>query len=111
VATEWLDDGTPVVSVMGELDAATSPTLEQTFLALADDAQAVIVDLRACSFIDSSSLKVLIASERRLNRCGRQLLLVICNPCVLRVFEITRVDKFFKIYHSLGLALEGERHA
>ena len=107
-ATEWLDDGTPVVSVMGELDLFTAPALDETLLGLADDGRSVMVDLRGCSFIESTSLKVLAAAERRLNRSGRRLALVMSNPCLMRVFEITRLDEFFAIYPSLGLALEGE---
>jgi hypothetical protein len=51
VATEYLDDGTPVVSVMGEVDLATARALEQTLLGVTEDRTGeVIVDLTGCSF-------------------------------------------------------------
>jgi hypothetical protein len=56
-ATKQLDDGTPVVSVMGEVDLATVPALEQTLLGVAEDRTGeVIVDLTGCSFLDSGGL-------------------------------------------------------
>ena len=36
-ATDELENGTPVVSVMGEVDRATAQALEQTLLEVADD--------------------------------------------------------------------------
>ena len=106
-ATEQLEDGTPVVSVMGDVDLATAPTLEQTLLGVTDDRpDAVIVDLTACSFLDSKGLGALIATKERLASSDRRLALVLSNPSVLRIFQITRFDKQFEIYPSLGAAVD-----
>lgn len=110
-ATEWLDNGVPVVSVTGELDLATAPVLEDSLLAVPDDAAgAVIVDLARCSFIDLRGLRVLLAARERLERSNRPLALVVGNPNLLRVFKITRVDALFAIYPSLTAAAEGNDH-
>lgn len=78
VATEWLDDGTPVVSVMGELDLSTAPSLDRTLLDLADEgAAAPIVDFSRCNFIDSAGLKVLAAADGRLDESDRRRLGVV----------------------------------
>ena len=54
MATEQLGDGTPVVSVMGELDLATVPAFERTLLDVTEAGTGeVIVDLTCCSFLDS----------------------------------------------------------
>ena len=46
VVTEQLDDGTPVVWVMGELDLATVPALEQKLVGAGEGpSRALIVDL------------------------------------------------------------------
>ena len=104
-ATEWLDDGVPVVSVMGELDLATAPVLEEALLGLSDGAAgAVIVDLAQCCFIDLRGLRVLLAARERLERADRPLALVVRNSSLLRIFEITRVEGLFEVYPSLAAA-------
>ena len=106
VATEQLDGGVPVVSVIGEVDLATAPVLERT---LRDAAEAqtgeVIVDLTCCSFLDSRGLTALLATSKRLAHSDRSLGLVLSNPNVLRIFEITGFDQIFEIYPSLGAAM------
>ena len=110
-ATEWLDDGTPVVSVMGELDLSTAPSLDRTLLDLADKgATASIVDFSRCNFIDSAGLKVLAAADKRLNESDRRLGVVLANASVLRIFEITHFDEVLAIYPSVDLALEGKNN-
>jgi anti-sigma B factor antagonist len=107
-ATEQLESGAPVVSVMGEVDLATAPALEQTLLGVAEDGTGeVIVDLTACSFLDSSGLTALLATRGRLERSDRSLALVLSNPSVMRVFQITQFDQLFEIYPSLAAAVNG----
>ena len=107
-AIEQLDCGTPVVSVLGEVDRATAPALEQTLRFAAHAATAeVIVDLSGCSFLDSRGLTALITAWARLDRSNRRLALVLSNPSVMRVFEITAFDELFQIHPTLGAALNG----
>lgn len=106
-ATEQLDNGTPVVSVMGEVDMATAPALKQTLLGVADDpTEAVIVDLTGCSFLDSKGLRALIAAKAHLESSNRRLALVLSNPSELRILQITHFDELFEIYPSLGAAVD-----
>jgi anti-sigma B factor antagonist len=108
-ATERLEDGTHVVRVLGEVDLATAPALERMLLAVDDDrSSAVIVDLTGCTFLDSSGLRALIASRTRLERSSRPFALVLSNPNVLRILQITGCDKRFDIYPSLGAAVDGD---
>jgi anti-anti-sigma factor len=107
-ATEQLENGAPVVSVMGEVDLATAPALEQTLLRVAEDGRGpVIVDLRACSFLDSRGLGALIATRGRLEHSNRRLALVVSNRNVMRVFQITEFDELFEIYPTLAAAVNG----
>ena len=108
-ATEQLDDGTPVVSVMGEVDLATTRTLEQTLLGVTEDREGkVIVDLTGCSFLDSRGLGALVATRARLERSNRRLALVLSHPSVLRIFEITGFDELFEIHPSLDAAVDSD---
>jgi anti-sigma B factor antagonist len=104
-ATEQLDNGTPVVSVTGEVDIATALEFEQTLLGVTEDrAGEVIVDLTDCSFLDCIGLRALIATKARLERSNRSLALVLSNPSVLKIFQITHFDELFQIYPSLAAA-------
>lgn len=104
-ATEQLENGTPVVRVMGEVDLATAPALEAALLGVRDDrTDAVIVDLTGCTFLDSTGLRTLVATRERFERSNRRLGLALSTPGVLRVLQITGLDKRFEIYPSPAAA-------
>jgi anti-sigma B factor antagonist len=104
-ATERLDNGTAVARVMGEVDLATAPALEQTVLRAGEEGTgAVIVDLTGCTFFDSSGLRALVAAREHLERSNRRLALALSTPAVLRVFQITGLDELFEIHPSMGAA-------
>jgi anti-sigma B factor antagonist len=108
-ATEQLDDGTTVVSVMGEVDRATAPALERTLATVAEEGTgAVIVDFTRCRFLDSSGLRILVEAKARLAESNRRLALVVSNSIVMRVFQITRFDDLFEIHLTLAEATSGE---
>ena len=107
-ATAQLGNGTAVVSVMGELDRATVPAFDRTLLDVTEAGTGeVIVDLTCCSFLDSSGLRALVATRERLERSDRSLALVLSNPIVMRVFQLTGFDEWFQIRPSLGAAGNG----
>jgi anti-sigma B factor antagonist len=107
-ATEQLENGAPVVSVLGEVDLATAPAFAQTLLGATEDwTGEVIVDLTACSFLDSRGLGALLATRGRLEHSSRRLALVLSNRSVMRIFQITQFDELFEIYPTLGAAVNG----
>ena len=111
--TEELGGGTAVVAVSGEVDFATTPALEQALLGVADERTLkLIVDLTDCSFLDCSGLGVLIAARTRFERSRRPLVLIAPGPSVLRIFEVTELDKVFDIYPSrrAAVAANGNGH-
>ena len=97
-----------VVSVSGELDIATAGRLgEELERTSARDARRVIVDLVGLTFIDSVVLGVLTEEARRLRATGGTCTVVSQDPRILRVFEITGLDRVFRIERSLAEAVEG----
>ena len=58
---------------------------------------AVVVDLGDVAFMDSTGLEVLLATRRRTELEGGSLTLVGPTPAVLRVLEVTGLDKLFTI--------------
>ena len=70
-ATAQLEDGTPVVSVMGDVDLATAPLLERTLVEVTEAGKGeVVVDLTGCSFLDAGGLRALVATRSRLKKLG-----------------------------------------
>jgi anti-sigma B factor antagonist len=96
-----------VVSIAGELDVATAERLrEELDLTAERGARRVIVDLIGLTFIDSVALGVLTAGARRLRKEGGVFVIVSQDPRILRVFEITGLDRVFRIERSLAEAVE-----
>ncbi len=104
----WDTPGMRVISVLGDVDLATAPKLEEQLLdATQDETGGVIVDLTGCSFLDTSGLAALLATRDRLEGSNRSLGLVLSNPSVMRIFEMTQCHELFEIYPSLRVAVNG----
>ena len=110
---ERVDDQTQVVSVRGEIDLFTAPEFKQRIAeAIERGRRRVVVDLSAATFIDSSSLGILISSHKRL-RLENGRLVVACDvPAILNVFKITGLDGVLDIEptreEAVGHALDGD---
>ena len=105
---EQADAATQVVSVRGEIDLFTAPEFKQRINAAIDAGrERVIVDLTETTFIDSSSLGVLIAAHRRLRVRGGRLVVVCTNRAVLNTFRITGLESVFEIAKTREDALDG----
>jgi anti-sigma B factor antagonist len=81
-----------VVALNGELDLAGAAELEQELSRLdAESPDAVVLDLRAVEFMDSSGLRIIAVASQRAEERGRRLALVPGSEQVMRVFDITRM--------------------
>ena len=104
-----VDGETHIVAVTGEIDLFTSPEFKQRLSAPIDGGRSrVVVDLRGTTFVDSSSLGVLIGAHRRLKRRGGRLVVVCGNEAIVKTFKITGLDGVFTIVPSLDEALDGD---
>ena len=99
-------DGVSVLTVTGEIDLATAPDLKERLMAQeADQVSAIVVDLTEVSFIDSSALGVLVAAYRRQEDAGGTLRLVVTEPRILKVLEITDLTSVFPVFASVDEAV------
>jgi anti-sigma B factor antagonist len=85
---------TYVIAVGGDLDLGAAPALRGTIDHLLEDgATTLVIDLSETTFIDSTSVGILIATTHRLRETGGTLEIVCTEPNLLRVFEIVGLDK------------------
>jgi anti-sigma B factor antagonist len=106
IRTALLTPGTYVVSVTGEIDAFTSPALEQELeWVLGDGASSAVVDLAEVGFMDSTALRVLLKALPRFTKRGGKLVLVSDDRRVLRTLEITGLDMKFTVEPKLAEAI------
>jgi anti-sigma B factor antagonist len=106
IRTAQLTPRTYVVSVTGEIDAFTSPALEQELeWALGDGASNAVVDLGEVAFIDSTALRVLLNALPKFSKRGGKLVLVSADRRVLRTLEITGLDMKFTVEPNLAEAI------
>ncbi len=98
-----------VVAVRGEIDLFTAPEFKQHVSAPIDAGIAtVVVDLLETTFIDSSSLGVLIGAHRRLKLRGGSLVIVCNSDAITKTFRITGLDGVFTLAASLDDAVNGD---
>lgn len=109
IADRRLDDTIHVVAVSGEIDLFTAPEFKQRVGAAIDGGvTTVVVDLTETSFVDSSSLGVLIGAHRRLSARNGSLAVICTNDAILKTFRITGLDGVFRIVSSLDEARDGD---
>ena len=68
-------------------------------------AKDVVVDFSNTTFIDSTTLGVLVGGVKRLRTNDGQLSLVCSDRNITKIFEITGLDRVFTIYPSRDEAL------
>jgi anti-sigma B factor antagonist len=101
IKTEQLTEGVYVISLAGEVDLYTAPEFKQQLLeVIAQGAKHVIVDFSNTTFIDSTTLGVLVGGVKRLRTSDGQLTLVCTDRNITKIFEITGLDRVFSIYSS-----------
>jgi anti-sigma B factor antagonist len=106
VKTDKVDEGTYVISLTGEVDLYTAPEFKQQLLnVIAEGGKDVVVDFTDTTFIDSTTLGVLVGGVKRLRAEDGRLSLVCSDRNITKIFEITGLDRVFTIYTTRDEAL------
>ena len=99
IKTEQLSDSSYVISLAGEVDLYTAPEFKQQLLeVIGQGGKNVVVDFSDTTFIDSTTLGVLVGGVKRLRSNDGQLSLVCSDRNITKIFEITGLDRVFTIY-------------
>ena len=99
VNTDQVGDATFVIALAGEVDLYTAPEFKQQLLeVIGQGGKDVVVDFTDTTFIDSTTLGVLVGGVKRLRTNEGQLSLVCSDRNITKIFEITGLDRVFTIY-------------
>ncbi len=107
IKTEQIGDGAFVIALSGEVDLYTAPEFKQQLLdVIGRGGSEVVVDFSDTTFIDSTTLGVLVGGVKRLRPNGGQLTLVCADRNITKIFEITGLNKVFPIYDTRAEAVD-----
>ena len=99
VRTEQLEGDSYVIELAGEVDLYTAPEFKQQLLdVIGQGGKQVVVDFSDTTFIDSTTLGVLVGGVKRLRQNDGQLSLVCSDRNITKIFEITGLDRVFTIH-------------
>jgi anti-sigma B factor antagonist len=110
VEGEEIDSTTHVVAVGGEVDLYSAPELKMQILnAIEDGKTHIVVDLSKATFIDSTTLGVLVGARKRLREHDGALAVVCPDTDKLALFEMTGLDRVFSIHADRSAAVAAVR--
>ena len=96
-----------LISLAGDFDLHAGAEFERRVLeALGRGATELLIDLSEVSFIDSTTIGILMRTRKRLAPVGGRVLVVTSDRNILRLFEITALDRMFEIYPRRTDALQ-----
>jgi anti-sigma B factor antagonist len=102
-------DWAVVVAPVGEIDAATVRTFDAELRRAESYGLAVVVvELGGVEFIGSSGLTALWSAQERARSRGGRLALAGCGRQIMRVLEMTGLDRHFEIVTDLADLREAE---
>jgi anti-sigma B factor antagonist len=100
---ERIDQGVPIIAVIGEIDVATAPQLrERLHGVIAEGRATVVLDLLGVTFLDSTALGVLVGALKRCRELGGELHVVVADARIKKIFEITGLNKVFPLVDALS---------
>ena len=100
--------GAVVVTVVGEIDSATAPQLDELLhTAAAERPEHLIIDLEQVTFFSAAGLAALLGARRRADdaECGVYLAGILSNRPVTRLLELTELATLFTVYPRAADAL------
>jgi anti-sigma B factor antagonist len=112
IETEEIGDVTVVRFVNRRiLDDQVIQTIGDQLFALVDDQKRskILLDFSAVDYLSSAALGKLLNLNRKIEKVRGQLRLCRIKPDILDVFQITKLDKVFRIFEDQGPALESFR--
>lgn len=100
--SEQRDGGRVVLSVRGEVDIASAPSLRQRLVeVIDDDTRLIAIDASEIGFMDSTGLGVLVGGLKRMRQQEGNLVVVSPSDSVRKIFEVTGLVDVFGVVDSV----------
>ena len=97
-----------LIELSGEVDLYTAPRFKDDLVALIETGvHDIVIDLSQVTFIDSTALGVIISGVKRMREREGRLAIVAGSRLVVRILDITGLDKVLTIFDTRDAALAG----
>lgn len=93
-----------IISIKGTLSIENISPFETLVNKHVENKAHILVDLSELTFIDSSSLGIIVVYFTKSEKNNRNFALLNINPDIMQMFKITGLDKRIKIFRSLDEA-------
>ncbi|MFT4187043.1 MAG: STAS domain-containing protein [Aeromicrobium sp.] len=95
-----------IIEVGGEIDVYTAPRLREAVVEAIDAGQRrLLIDIERVEFLDSTGLGVLVGALKRVRADDGTLDIVCTHERILKIFQITGLDKVFGLHTSVEAAV------
>jgi anti-sigma B factor antagonist len=106
-ATEEVVRDAWVITIVGELDIATSPKVRELLSEAArDEDRPLVIDLSGCEFVDSTGLATLLHGAKPAQNGESNVALVCTGGEVRKLLELTAIDRTIPVYETLDSAID-----
>jgi anti-sigma B factor antagonist len=95
-----------IIKLQGEVDLYAAPELKSHVNgAIERGKKKLILDLSQTTFIDSTTLGILVSGMKRLRPRGGMLAVLCPDPTMARIFDITGLNRMFSVHATLDEAV------
>jgi anti-sigma B factor antagonist len=95
-----------IIEVGGEIDVYTAPRLREAIVAAIDTGHSrLVIDVEKVEFLDSTGLGVLVGALKKVRADGGTLDIVCTQERILKIFDITGLDKVFGLHQTVAQAI------
>lgn len=77
------------VLLEGRLDTNTAPQLENELKDCLDNVTVLTIDMKSLDYLSSAGLRVLLATQKKMNSIKGKMIVKNVNEIIMEVFEVT----------------------
>ena len=92
-----LESGKALLALEGRLDTVTSPELEIELKGILDSVDDLTLDFEKLEYVSSAGLRVLLSTQKAINKKNGSMKIVRVNDVISEVFEVTGFSEILTI--------------